>query len=462
MNTTTGAVGFNMKTRNKLGYSLSESANNLHAHTDMFCLTYFLTDVFLLNPFFITLLLVIARTYDALVDPFIGFAMDHNRSRWGTYRPFLVVIAIPVAVVKVLTYTFPGFSETGNVIYLMSFMIIGSMLYTSISLTNAALIPVMTQDTKERNSLAGFKVVVGMITTLVIAVFWNPFYIALSGGAQAGIEARRGGFQLMIIIFMAISVVFYFITFFNTRENIIRTEKDRYSIKLVYRMLRANKPLFFLCVSTLFAMMVKIIAVGAGIYYFQYYVKNTELYMFFSLVLMLSVVAGSVLTPMLANKIGKKNTYVRSNLFATIGCIMLFFAPPGNTVLIFVAASIMGLGVAPAFVLLFTMSADTVEYGELKTGIRAEGLITSIVQLFIKLAAALSGGIMSLILGITGYIPNAEQTPIALMGIKSMLSLLPLVFTVLALVFILFYKLDEKEYERVVKELSLRKAGEHA
>ena len=140
-------------------------------------------------------------------------------------------------------------------------------------------------------------------------------------------------------------------------------------------------------------------------------------------------------------------------MITMLGGLLLFFTPAQNLPLIFLFSSLIGIGSAPPFVLLFSMGADTVEYGELVAGTRAEGLTMSMLGLTIKSAGALAGAVVAFVLSITRYVPNVAQSPQALFGIKSQMTIVPFVFALLALIIIQFYKLDKKEHQRILANL---------
>ena len=135
----------------------------------------------------------------------------------------------------------------------------------------------------------------------------------------------------------------------------------------------------------------------------------------------------------------------------------MFFTPSTAVGLQITWYTLGSLGVGFGFAVFWSMLSDTVEFGEWKTGIRAEGGTYSISSFVIKLASAVAGGLLALILVRTGYVPNVEQSEQAQFGILAMMTLIPLLFAFLAIVPLLFYKLDEKMFAQILEELAARK-----
>ncbi|MEX1307560.1 MAG: MFS transporter [Eubacteriales bacterium] len=441
-----------LQARKKMGYAISETANNFHAHIDMFFLLYFLTDVFGMTGGAVAALLLVVRLWDAINDPIMGYVSDHTRSRWGSFRPYLLFMALPFAVLKVLQYTTPAFSMAGKTVYMYVIYILYSMVMTSIFVPYTAMLPSLTKNYRERSSIASLKTVVGMLGTLIVAVLFQPI-VGL-------FPDEKTGFQMAALIFVVIATIFYWITFASTREQTNIGKKEKYPIKKMYQMLLGNKPLLILCISNVFSTMVNVVMAQTLVYYFKYNVGNEGLYPIAMMVVMLSLVGGSMIVPLVASKLGKRNTFIAGNLVSIIGGILILFTPSANVILFMVSCGLLAIGVAPTLVLVYSMAADCVEYGHWKHNIRAEGLTFSFLGFSTKLSSAIGGAIGGIIFAITGYIPNVLQTPSALFGIKAQLSIVPIVLAMISMTIIRFYRIDGKLYKDIIDDLEQRNITE--
>jgi glycoside/pentoside/hexuronide:cation symporter, GPH family len=425
----------------KMIYGLSCSANNLHIHFDTFFLTYFLTDVFGLSAAFIGVMYLFTRLFDAINDPIEGFIIDHTKTRWGRFRAYLLLVPIPFALIRVLLYSgldLQGWTKSAFVLVLY---VIGGSATSFIAIALNALLSTMTKNTQERNSLSGWYVSLGLVTTLIVSSATKPLVDLF--------PTEQMGFFTIVLIFSTIATLIYFLVFIKVREN-YEVKQNDYPLKQIFKMVVKNKPLLILCLSNLFAMAINVTVISAAIYYFKYLVGREDLYGLYMLTIMGMVVLSSALTPRLANRLGKKKVYAIANLISMVGALLIFFTPSQNLLFIFLFSGLLGIGSAPPFVLLFSMGADTVEYGEMVSGTRAAGLTMSMIGLTIKASGALAGAVVAFLLSATKYIPNAVQTPLALFGIRSQMTLVPFIFALLALVFIQLYKLDQKEHLRII------------
>ncbi len=431
----------------KFIYGLSCSANNLHIHFDTFFLTYFLTDVFGLSAAFIGTMFLLTRLFDAFNDPVEGFVIDHTKTRWGRFRTYLLLIPIPLALIRIGLYAAPHLDGWVKNAYVLLLYVLGGSAASFIAIALNALLASMTQDSAERNSLSGWYVSLGLVTTLIISACTKPLIDLF--------PSEKTGFLVIVSVYAIIATLIYFLVFWKVREKIKYNEKN-YPLKQVFAMVGKNKPLLILCFSNLFAMGINVVVISAAIYYFKYFIQRENMYGLFMLVLMTMVVLSSMVTSPLATRFGKRAVYTVSNLITMLGGLLLFLTPTQNLLLVFLFASLIGIGSAPPFVLLFSMGADTVEYGELVAGTRAEGLTMSMLGLTIKSAGALAGAVVAFILSFTRYVPNVAQSPQALFGIKSQMTIVPFVFALLSLIIIQFYKLDKKEHQRILADLKVK------
>ncbi|MCP4579012.1 MAG: MFS transporter [Deltaproteobacteria bacterium] len=434
--------------RSKFGYSMGQAGVNFMAQIGSFYMLYFYTDVFGLAAGAVAVMFLLARVFDAINDPIMGYIADHTQTRWGRYRPYLLFMAIPLGLTRVLLFTVPDFGEVGNLVYAYATYLAGGIAFTAIAIPQFSLLPTMTQDFKERSTVAGMKMVFGMIAVMIVAVAFRPMVAMFAD--------ERTGFQMVMILFSVITVGLLWWGFAATEEKIGQQKKEKYPLNAMFKILFSNKPLMMLTLSNLFAIMVKLILIAGSVYYFKYVVKNEMIYPLFTGVLMVSLIIASALTSPIANRVGKARTYICSNVFSIVGCLILYWTSYDNLPIIILCSSLLGIGTGPTFVLALAMAADTVEYGEWKTGIRAEGLTYSMIGFSQKAAVGLAGAVSGGILSLTGYVPNVEQPPEVLAGILWQLTIIPIFCSVLAMFFVFFYTIDEETYTSILNKLDTR------
>ena len=150
MQTTTGKLSL----KEKIGYSLGDTASNLFFQTFILFLLYFYTDVFGLPAAAVGTMFLVTRIWDAFFDPIVGMLSDRTHTRWGKFRPFLLWFALPLGLIGALAFTTPGFGTPGKLIYAYvtcSFMM---TLYSAINVPYSALMGAITSNSQQRTVLS--------------------------------------------------------------------------------------------------------------------------------------------------------------------------------------------------------------------------------------------------------------------------------------------------------------------
>jgi GPH family glycoside/pentoside/hexuronide:cation symporter len=208
---------------------------------------------------------------------------------------------------------------------------------------------------------------------------------------------------------------------------------------------------------------------GATIYYFKYYILQSQsvkiggwLATLSSLYLIAGQaanMAGVALAAPISARIGKKATYIGAMAAASVLSVIFYGFRPDQLVLIFTFQILISICAGSVFPLLWSMYADIADYSELRTGRRATGLIFSSSSMSQKLGWTLGGAVTGWLLGYYGFEANQAQGTGAIHGIRVMLSYLPAVGTVMSVLLISFYPLGEKRVRRITEELAARRAA---
>ena len=226
-------------------------------------------------------------------------------------------------------------------------------------------------------------------------------------------------------------------------------------------MLRQNRPLIILCLGAFFLLAAMFTMSAVGMYYARYVLGNAGWYAFLALAQTIGTILVASLVPMITVRFGKRNGYVASTLVAILAFVLIYFVPAGSLPMALVAWFLFGFGTGGTNALMFSMQADTVDYGEWKTGIRSEGGSYSILSFIRKCGQGVGGWAGAAVIGAFGYIAQApEQNENALEGIRIATGLLPAVLAVGALLVMLRYNLSLKEHSDLVAELNERRTRE--
>jgi glycoside/pentoside/hexuronide:cation symporter, GPH family len=213
-------------------------------------------------------------------------------------------------------------------------------------------------------------------------------------------------------------------------------------------------PLYLVIVGVIIVFFQKGIATAVGIYNVTYYMKSESLIPLYMLITTLPVIVGMAITGLVVKRTGNRKASIYSLALVTILTAVLFVIPPQSILLTFVAIGLSSFFLGITSVAVTGIVAETVDYTELKTGIRADGVIFSFNSFSIQLGGALASGLAGILLANFGYVPNSlEQSSTALMGINLMRSLIPAAFCGLSLIAIAFYPINKKDYEEISTKL---------
>lgn len=441
----------------KVGYGFGDLASNLFWQMFSIFIAKFYTDVFLLGAAAMGTMMLVTRIADAFIDPLIGTLADRTQTRWGHFRPYLVWMAIPMALSAVLTFTTPDLSGTSKLVYAYATLTLMMICYSGINIPYSALLGVLTPNSADRTSASSYRFVMALLPVFIIVNTALPLVEAFGNGS----DVSPRGWQMAMVVYAVLAVVLFFATFAMTVERVHPPAEQKSSLKTDVRDLFRNTPWVVLCVVGVAALTYANIRGTVIIYYFDYVVPNGKEY--FSSVMTtgaLAFIVGVMVTAPLSKKFGKRNFYMMSMALTALFTAGFYFVPPANIPLVWGAHALISFVAAPTAPLVWAMYADTADYSEWKWGRRATGLIFSAASFAQKFGWALGGGGVGWLLAYYGYVPNIAQDAKTVNGIMLMMSIIPTIGAVIAIVALWFYKLDEATVEKMAAELAERRGEE--
>ncbi len=436
-----------------LSYAVSDTAGQLIFTVISFYLLKFYTDIAGLSALIAGNILLIARLVDSLDAPLWGILFEKVHSKWGRSRPWFLWLCVPFALSGILTFATPDLSAANKAIYAAATYVVCSVLYTGINTPVTAILSALTNDPRQRVVLTTFRMFGSKAGVLLVNATLLPC-IAWFG---------RGDDKLGIIrtipFYAAGSVLLYLIAFRNLRER-IPPSPARVSIGRSFSAIRGNWPWIIIVVSSLLFWIAFIARISTAPYFFEYVWHRSDLVPVANGLDVVSLAALSLL-PWLCRRHSKRNIWA----WALVGAVGSQFILWGGTVagsqtLLFTGwiLGILTSGVAMA--MPFSLLADSVDYGEWKSGVRAAGLLTAIGAAFcLKVGSGLGGALPAWIFSATGYQANVAQHPRALAGIVFAFVWLPAMFYALALLPVMFYARYEILEPRIAQALRSRRAA---
>lgn len=445
----------------KSGYGLGDMASCLIWQTISLYLTIYYTDIFGLSAAAAGFMIMVLRWFDAVVDPMVGMIADRTQSRWGKYRPYLLWGSVPLAIMVVLTFTTPNIAYSGKLIY--AYITYGLMMivYSIINIPYSSMLGVLTSNPAERTQLSSFKFAGAYFGGLIVSAALLPLAKYVSPGNP------QKGWQLAMMIFGAISVGLYFLTFLSTKERVQPPVGQKTSISKDIVDLVTNGPWVILLFVSLSMIMFVASRMNVAAYYFKYYVGKQIvlgraydvewLTSAFNTIGMITSILGVIAVSWVAKYLGKKNTFL---LFFVIACIAtgsFYILKPQQVMLMFIFQGVGSFVGGPLSTLIWAMYADTADFGEWKFQRRATGLIFSAAIMAQKFGWAIGAGFTGWMLSKYGYNPNGVQNGNVLELLRSLMSTIPLLCGIVSIIVVLFYKLDDKMMKTIEQDLNERR-----
>ena len=440
---------------NVIGYGAGDMANNLvFAMGSLFLLHYY-TDVAGIPAAAAGTLLAAVRIYDAVMDVAAGRVVDRTATRWGRFRPFLLGGALPLLLLSVAVFSVPsGWSAGAKLAYAyVTYALLGTA-YSFVNIPYGSLATVMTQDPRERARLGASRTFMAVCTASFLTMVVGPTVAGLEGQAlQAWLTRLTLGLAIA-------GAMLYAFCFAATREIVARqVERPRLDDSL--GTLIHNTPLLMLCAAALCTLTGLASSTASLVYFARYILGDAGLFFFaIGLMSLLTASVSAAVVPMLAGRIGKKHTFLLGLAIAVLGYGMLFLAPGAGKAWVFGSFAVAALGAKVSMAIMWAIEADTVEYGQWRTGVRIEGLTYALFSLTRKCGQSLGGSVPAFLLAAGGYVPNAPvQDETTRQAILQAVALVPVLAFAAAFAIMACYPLTDRRFAELLAEIKDRTAG---
>lgn len=431
-----------------------------------FFMTY-LTDVSLMDAAAVSSIIAVSKLFDGISDLVMGRIVDGTHSKMGKARVWLLRMCIPLAIAAILLFSIPSsFTGVGKYVYVfLMYNLVNTVFYTAMAVPYNALISLSTSDSYEHGMLGN----ISMISQTISNIFMNTFFMkwVLDFANDKTLTtpyaaSAQDGWTKALIVVGIIIIVSAVLCVMGTRERTAGSsagsadgKKDDVPAGAALRSLFKNK-YWLTMIFAMFVIFFIIVMYSAGaIYYSKDVLGDYSLYTPINNALSISQFATMFFTPFFMKKFGKHRTY-------QLGLVGMFlgFAGTGlagsNLVLLVVFNVLKGIGLGAAGGMAFGMVADTLEYGEWKTGVKTVGMGNAAISAAQKLGLGIGQVVLGLILNAGGYKGDAQvQTASAKAAISFLYNWLPVILIVVTFAIMLFYRLD-KEMPQIRKDLDER------
>ncbi|MCI7576385.1 MAG: MFS transporter [Bacteroidales bacterium] len=449
-----------LSVKEKFGYSLGDTASHFVWDLVGFWLLIFYTDIYGLSPATAGVIMFVGSIWDAVMDPVVGIVSDRTQSRWGKFRPYLLFGSVPYAILAVLAFTTPGFGATGKFAYALITCLLLRTAYAFVNLPYSSLGAVMTDDSTERAGLNTYRFIAAYVGQFVVT--GGALYLVKYLGAwgNGGVVDQAQGYQLTVALFGLLSILFFLVAFFTTKERVPAPKKQDNNVLKDFKYLFMNKAWIVLTLVGIVSFIMFAMQNAAIAYYFKYYIHNAENVQLFNILGTVALIVALPLSKPLAKRFGNRMVYIMSSVVSGIFFALIFVAGD-NLPLVYVFNILAKMAYAPAVPLLWTMLADVADYGEWKFRRRTTGLCFSASVLAQKLGWAIGAAAAGWLLSATHFVANAElQSDEAMMGIRLLVSIIPGALYASCALIMYFYNIDAATMQTMKTELEQRRLNE--
>ena len=462
------------KLSEKIGYGFGDMSSSMFWKIFSYYLPIFYSDVFGLKPQHAAFLLLITKLYDAISDPVMGMIADRTHTKWGKYRPYLLWIAIPFAVIGIMSFYTPDAGYTFKHIYAYVTYILMMTVYTAIKVPYGAMLGVVSESSKEKSVFSSYRMFFAYIGSFIAMAIFAVFEKSIVGTVRIvdGVEKVAKGvgdaapmqWTAVVSIVAVICAVLFLLCFLLTRENVktVNEERRPSSIKKDLKALVSNKPWWLLLGGGIGLLLFGSIRGGAAAYYFSN-ILGTDAIFTCAIFLFIGEIAQMVGVPLavpVSDKIGKKSTFLYVLLFIALLSCLILFLPQNKTGfwMLLVIQILICIAIGIVSPLLWSMFADVADYSELKNGSASTGLIFSSSSMAQKFGGALGAFMLMQVLALSGYSKDVTvQSNTTLEAIKALMSYIPAIGALLGAACLTLYPLTTSTMKSIQSQLEKKR-----
>lgn len=448
-----------LKFTEKLAYGLAdfpEAANSILAAF----LTMFYTDNIGMAAGAVGTMFFISKLFDGVSDILAGSLIDKTKTKWGKARPWLLWLAVPTGLALALIFWIPqDASPAAQMAYaFVTYNLFTAVMFTITGIARSSLLALMTQDMKERGSMASFGMFFGLGGTILGCSFTFPLVFKLGGDTTA--------WRILFLAYGVIVAAGLFAGFFLSKEYVVSVEstQDKQTAEKIsflegLKLFFTNKYLILALFMTVLVNFVTQVNSSSQTYFYTYTMGDEMLTTTLNLVSVVPILAGIVLLvgPCLA-KFGKRNCMYIGIFGQFIGNMLRGFAGMTQSVPLLVAGTIISGAVTGLLAVpVSTLFADGIDYGEYKTNKRIEGMGSAITSFSQKISSGFAMASVGWVLDLTGYVKNQVQSALTNMGIITLYAWAPAAVLILVFIILKFCYHYDREAPMVLAELEKRK-----
>ena len=418
---------------NKIGYGMGEAGSQFSWSLISSYLTIYYTDVVGLLPAVISLIMLIARMWDAINDPMFGAIAENTHTKLGRYRPYILYGAPFMALLNCLVFLNLDLPMTGKAIWCGITYILCGMSYTAVNISVGCLANSMTTDNQQRVSLNAFRGIMGGLVQTIIGAVTIPLIIKLGNGSTSSSQ----GYFLTAVIFSLLSIPCFLLCVIFTKETVEtnRYQKRNNTTKALFRSFQytfSDRNALLLILAELTFLTGVFCRLGIMAYYFIYVLNRPQMIATFSTAMSLGMLIVNFYAPFFLNRINKKTVGMISSLLQAFCCIAFIFIGQEHLYSFSVIVGFLYGATNLGGIVSYTLSAEIIDDNWLRTGIRSDGVIYSCISFSTKLGSAIGGAVGIFAMGLVGFEANTQMGATTLTKINAVINFGPAILFLLA------------------------------
>lgn len=443
--------------KNKYFFGLGTIGRDMFYAFESNALLYFLSNILNLplSVFAaVSMVLSVMRVFDAMNDPITGMVVDNIRSPWGKFKPAILVGGIVSVIFYLVLFSEIGTGTTYVIIFAISYFL-WDVSYGINDIGYWTLMPALTTDQKERESIGAFARICANIGMYIIMVGWQPITSAMG-------NTRQSWFMVAVAMCVMYLLFLCFPLFGVKEKRLSKEDNEETSLKDMWNAIVKNDQLMWTALAMALFMVGYCITTGFATYYMQYVYGDINMYPVLAGVCGIAQLAALMVFPVFSKKFNRKQLYTFSTILIVIGYLLFSFA---DSSLILIAVAAVLIFVAQAFIqlLMLMFLADTIEYGQWKMGRRHESVTFSIQPLINKIGGALSTAVISVSVILAGIKTSDSDvaaetiTSGGIVTIKIAMLLIPVLCILIGFwIYLKKFRIDEKFYSEIISDLKER------
>lgn len=440
--------------KEKLAYAGGELGQQLSTtYVNSFLMVFFVTILKIPSTTAGTIFLI-ATIWDAINDPIMGIICDRTRSRWGSYRPWIMAFTLPASIFFVLCFTPVSFTGTGAIVWVTVIYICYGMTNTLIKVPFGVLNTVMTTDTQERASLGIFRNLGSGIGGLIMSTGALAIVQYFSDGGVATAQ----GYQYGGLFLGVLAVLIILPCTLILKERVVPAAK-RTTLRDSLVVLKGNVPALCLIAVAFLQQFFCNSRISWMSYYCQNVVGDPTLISTMITIMFLAPFGSLLYAGVLIRRVGKRNVFILAGVLTILSGFVLMSGASAAHLYAGIIVSALAYSLLPA--VLWGALPDAADYGEWRNRARAPAFIYVCGTFAIKAALSFGGYLTGIVLDLIGFDPNVTvQAAGTVQGIQLYYTWCPVVVGVLIILCILPYNLSVDKCRSISAELAQRRSQE--